>query len=285
MRFGITAKLFLAIFATCMLVLITMHWGVRMSFERGFVDYIKQGNAQRVEQLRDALQEQYAQYGDWTFLRNNECLVFKLLHTMVQNEDDGNSMRGWRVRLWVLDAQRNRLFGSPAPIAAESTWQAIHHQGKVVGWVVASPSERLTRDADINFDRQQQRTSWFIVGLSTLLAIIVTWLMARGLLAPVKRLMQGIHRLAAGEFTARVPVNTRDELGRLAQDFNQLATALEKNEQSHRAFMADISHELRTPLAVLRVELEAIQDGVRKADAGSLLSLQNEVSTLTQAGG
>ena len=206
MRFGITAKLFLAIFATCMLVLITMHWGVRMSFERGFVDYIKQGNAQRVEQLRDALQEQYAQYGDWTFLRNNERLVFKLLHTLDQNEDDGNSMRGWRVRLWVLVAQRNRLFGSPAPIAAESTWQAIRHQGKVVGWVVASPSERLTRDADINFDRQQQRTSWFIVGLSTLLAMIVTWLMARGLLAPVKRLMQGIHRLAAGEFTARVPV-------------------------------------------------------------------------------
>lgn len=44
MRFwrpGIMGKLFLAIFATCILLLITMHWAVRFSFERGFIDYIK----------------------------------------------------------------------------------------------------------------------------------------------------------------------------------------------------------------------------------------------------
>ncbi len=42
MRPGITAKLFLAIFSTCVLVLATMHWGVRLSFEHGFIDYIRQ---------------------------------------------------------------------------------------------------------------------------------------------------------------------------------------------------------------------------------------------------
>ena len=55
MRIGITGKLFMAIFATCMLVLITMHWGVRASFERGFIDYIKQSNEQRIAMLGDAL--------------------------------------------------------------------------------------------------------------------------------------------------------------------------------------------------------------------------------------
>lgn len=49
-----------------------------------------------------------------------------------------------------------------------------------------------------------------------------------------------------------------------------------------RAFMADISHELRTPLAILRGELEAIQDGVRKLTPESILSLQGEVATLTK---
>lgn len=285
MKFGITAKLFLAIFATCMLVLITMHWGVRMSFERGFIDYIKNGNEQRVIQLRDALAEQYQLRGDWSFLRNNERLVFKMLHSMDQSTDDNNtsnSMQGWRVRLWVLDAAKNRLFGSPAPVSRDSTWQPIIVQNQTVGWIVASPIERLTRDADINFDKQQQRTSWLIVALSTLLAIIVTWLTARGLLAPVKRLVNGIHHLAAGDFSARVSASTHDELGRLAQDFNQLASALEKNEQSRRDFMADVSHELRTPLAVLRGELEALQDGVRQPNANSLSSLQAEVATLTK---
>jgi two-component system sensor histidine kinase BaeS len=46
--------------------------------------------------------------------------------------------------------------------------------------------------------------------------------------------------------------------------------------------MADISHELRTPLAVLRGELEAIQDGVRRFTPESIPSLQAEVATLTK---
>ncbi|MDQ5892509.1 two-component system sensor histidine kinase BaeS [Pectobacterium aquaticum] len=282
MKFGITAKLFLAIFATCMLVLITMHWGVRASFERGFIDYIKRGNEQRVMQLRDALAEQYQLHGDWSFLRNNERMVFKMLHSLDQNNDTDNSMQGWRVRLWVLDIGKRKLFGSPAPITNEGTWQPIEVQNQTVGWIVASPVERLTRNADISFDRQQQRTSWLIVALSTLLAIIATWLTARGLLAPVKRLVNGMHSLASGDFSTRVTASSHDELGRLAQDFNQLAITLEKNEQSRRAFMADVSHELRTPLAVLRGELEALQDGVRKPDSNSLHSLQSEVTTLTK---
>lgn len=49
-----------------------------------------------------------------------------------------------------------------------------------------------------------------------------------------------------------------------------------------RDFMADISHELRTPLAVLRGELEAIQDGVRQFTPDSVASLQAEVGTLTK---
>ena len=57
LRLGIGAKLFMAIFATCMLVLITMHWGVRLSFEHGFVDYIKRGNEQRLQMLSSALAE------------------------------------------------------------------------------------------------------------------------------------------------------------------------------------------------------------------------------------
>src|SRR5260370_169502 len=51
---------------------------------------------------------------------------------------------------------------------------------------------------------------------------------------------------------------------------------------SRRDFIADISHELRTPLAVLRGELEAIEDGVHAFDRHSLASLQNEVAMLNK---
>ncbi len=49
-----------------------------------------------------------------------------------------------------------------------------------------------------------------------------------------------------------------------------------------RDFMADISHELRTPLAVMRAELEAMEDGIRPLNVTALHSLQGEVGALTK---
>ncbi|TCV91921.1 envelope stress sensor histidine kinase BaeS [Biostraticola tofi] len=284
MKFGITGKLFLALLATCMLVIIIMHWGVRLSFERGFIDYIKRSNNQRIVLLANALSEQYGQHGDWAFLRNNERFVFQVLRSFEQNADEGKNLppHGWRTQIWVVDADYQRLVGPQSSLPKEGPRRAILSAGNTVGWVISTPVERLTRNADINFDSQQRRTSWLIVLLAGLLAAAVAWLTARVLLAPVKRLVRGTHRLAAGDFSARITTGSEDELGRLAQDFNQLAITLDKNETMRRAFMADVSHELRTPLAVLRGELEAIEDGVRSLTPDSLSSLQSEVSVLTK---
>ncbi|AGN84813.1 MULTISPECIES: two-component system sensor histidine kinase BaeS [Enterobacteriaceae] len=326
-RPGITAKLFLAILATCIVLLITMHWAVRLSFEHGFIDYIKRGNEQRLQMLSDSLAEQYAQNGSWQFLRNNDRVIFQLLRSFERDNDreedrpgeppremDNNAppgmepggerdMRsgpndemerspgppppdmpphGWRTKFWVADQDNNVLVGPRSPVPKDGTRRAIVVNNATVGWVIASPIERLTRNTDINFERQQRRTSWLIVGLATLLAALATFPLARGLLAPVKRLVDGTHRLASGDFSTRVNPGSQDELGWLARDFNQLASTLERNQQMRRDFMADISHELRTPLAVLRGELEAIQDGVRQFTPESVASLQAEVATLTK---
>ncbi len=60
----------------------------------------------------------------------------------------------------------------------------------------------------------------------TLLAALATFPLARGLLAPVKRLVEGTHKLAAGDFSTRVTVTGGDELGRLAQDLTSLPVRL-----------------------------------------------------------
>ncbi|MBS6906176.1 MULTISPECIES: envelope stress sensor histidine kinase BaeS [Klebsiella] len=322
-RPGITGKLFIAILATCIVLLISMHWAVRISFERGFIDYIKRGNEQRLTMLGDALSEQYAQHGSWKFLRNNDRFIFQLLKTFERDNDDrspqGRGMgsgprdepgldprnmppdadpdrpldgprgpgpdippHGWRTMFWVVDQKGRVLVGPRERVPKDGTRRSIMVDGVEVGAVIASPVERLTRNTDINFDQQQKRTSWLIVALATLLAALATFPLARGLLAPVKRLVEGTHRLAAGDFSTRVTATSSDELGRLAKDFNQLASTLERNQQMRRDLMADISHELRTPLAVLRGELEAIQDGVRKFTPDTIASLQAEVATLTK---
>nr|WP_232370071.1 two-component system sensor histidine kinase BaeS [Xenorhabdus lircayensis] len=281
---GISSKLFLAIFATCMLVLIIMHWGIRLSFQHGFIGYIKQNSQMRARMLAEALTEQYQQYGNWGFLTQNDRVIFQIIRTIEQNSDShqGPSPRGWRTQFWVVDTQMNRLVGHAGNIPAESYRNPVTYQNNIVGWVIVSASDKITRQADISFAHQQQFTSWVIAGFSTLLALIVTFLLSRGLLRPVKRLVEGTHKLAAGDFSVRVIPSSKDEIGTLASNFNQLASTLEKNEQMRRDYMADISHELRTPLSVLRGELEALQDGVRQPTQETIHSLLTEVTTLTK---
>lgn len=76
-RPGITGKLFVAIFATCIVLLITMHWAVRVSFERGFIDYIKHGNEQRLQGLSDALGNSIACTVTGVFCATTIALYFK----------------------------------------------------------------------------------------------------------------------------------------------------------------------------------------------------------------
>ena len=83
------------------------------------------------------------------------------------------------------------------------------------------------------------------------------------------------------------PDNAQQTIGELKAQgctviVNRLGNALEKHESARRNFMADVSHELRTPLAVLKGELEALEDGVRPFTRDTVQSLQGEVATLSQ---
>lgn len=109
---------------------------------------------------------------------------------------------------------------------------------------------------------------------------LAAWIFARHLLAPIRDLRRGARRIAEGRFDTRVPVRRADELGELARHFNAMAERLAQGEESRRAWIADASHELRTPLAVLRAEIEALQDGVRTADAATFARLHKQVKQL-----
>ena len=132
-RPGITGKLFLAIFATCIVLLITMHWAVRVSFERGFIDYIKHGNEQRLQGLSDALAEQYALHGNWRFLRNNDRFIFQILRSLEHDTDDdrpgpGMPPHGWRTQFWVIDQDTGWVRGGAACPGAAGRHEAGHYR-------------------------------------------------------------------------------------------------------------------------------------------------------------
>ncbi len=118
---------------------------------------------------------------------------------------------------------------------------------------------------------------WIAGGTVTILGIGIGFLLLRQLTRPLNRLAAAAREVGRGEFARRVPVETRDELGRLARSFNEMAESLERSERAKRRMIADISHELRTPLNAVRNGLEGLRDGIIAPTPENLAALHSKV--------
>jgi signal transduction histidine kinase len=100
---------------------------------------------------------------------------------------------------------------------------------------------------------------------------------ARRLTRRLERLQRGVESLGAGDLTARVKTEGRDEVARLAQSFNRAAGKIETLVNAHKMLLANASHELRTPLTRIRLGLELAQ-----ADPDRKLQIERDIAELDQ---
>lgn len=106
------------------------------------------------------------------------------------------------------------------------------------------------------------------------LAAVLGGVVARTSLAPIRRFTARTEEIAAEHehLGRRLPVESDDELGRLARSYNSTLDALESSVGAQRRLVSDASHELRTPLASLRANLEVLlqRDRLSEADQSEL---------------
>ncbi|MGD8487761.1 MAG: ATP-binding protein [Anaerolineae bacterium] len=143
--------------------------------------------------------------------------------------------------------------GEPSMIVAVP----ILVEGKLAGVVYLSqPLNDLTVVMD------DLRSRWLAATLiALLLSALVGLLLSRAIAQPVRRLTAAASAVAEGHLDQRVPVGSRDELGRLSQTFNEMTARLRAARQMQVDFVANVSHELRTPLTAIKGLVETLRDG------------------------
>lgn len=305
---SVRIKLFLTFLLTTLLVVAGMHLFMRWSLNKGFNEMIATRQGERIASLIDGLSDYYAEAGDWSALASDKRRWITLLQQsdnrrhrqpqawMLKALDgpaalwppdvDPESLRKWRfipleMRVMLLNAERQIIFGRQDKMP-QLALHPIKQAGRVIGYLGLLPGHPDNQQGELRFmERQTQAFAWIsllMVALSALLALFLAYSLGR----PIKRIAAAAKRLAVGQYDIRLPVESGDELGQLARDFNEMAAALAQSEQARRRWVADISHELRTPLSVLRGELEALQDGIRPMTPEAIDSLLADVMRLNR---
>jgi signal transduction histidine kinase len=106
------------------------------------------------------------------------------------------------------------------------------------------------------------RIRWLVAtAIALLLSGTVGLLLSGAIAQPLRRLTRAAGAVARGQFDQKVPVRSRDELGRLSQAFNEMTARLRAARQMQVDFVANVSHELRTPLTAIKGLVETLRAG------------------------
>jgi len=315
MRMNLTIKFFLAFLFTSITIVVLMVAVMQFYAYRNFSDFVGKVELTRLGELAMLLGEEYQKDHGWEPLKKSpgrwgEVLrlhrfppdMFKEppgppgpglhppppppLPPLPPPDEHGDAGPPGRYRqpppFWIedrvtlFDAQKHPVAGV-ASSADGLILRRVVAGGKTVGWLGLKQKGFLSDPLNTAFIRQQFQSLYAVGAIMLVLAAVVAYLLSRHLLAPVRQLITGTRALTSRKFDTRIVVETSDELGQLAADFNQMARTLEKYEELRQQWISDIAHELRTPLSILQGEIEALQDGVRKVTHETLGSLHAEV--------
>jgi len=302
-RLTVTRKIALAVIGTVIVSLGTLAWLASQNLQRGFIEYLNEGQTVELEQLRDLLADAYRERGNFEWLRHNPRAMREFFDRIRPRPQPPEGRRpppgrpgpdglpppherppadpmNIGPRLTLLDADGSPVLGPPD--VADGITRAITVNGRTVGTLVLRPLRQIGGASGSAFVRGQIRDLAWLAAVLVLLSTALAVALARHMLRPVAALRDVTQRIAQGGLDARAPVLGRDELAELARHVNAMAAALEADERQRRQMLADVAHELRTPLTVIRGEIEALLDGIRQADPAALQSLHTEALHLNK---
>jgi signal transduction histidine kinase len=224
----------------------------------GFQQYLAAGETSQLEQASSQLAAYYQQQGSWNGV-----------NAVLRDSGIGPDPAGGGYFVRILDAAGNDIGGRGGgsgqgrntPDFEPEVIIPILLNGEQVGTLLAAKSGSGRRAGEQYLAQVNQAILW--AGLiAVLLALLLGIYLARRLTRPLFQLNRATQQVAAGDLSQRITVNTHDEVGELANHFNEMTAALETAEVQRQQLLADTAHDLRTPISIMQSHLEAMLDGV-----------------------
>lgn len=296
-RISIRFKAFALLLAQSLFVVVGFAVLIAWAFNQGFSRYMTSQDDLAAHAFAKILEAEYAKTGNWEALAQDTARWAQLAMTAAGHKvaDAGKLQQIFQqfdtsefpesipaplpLRFVLFDTGK-RLVSGKVPPGASIRETEIMHAGQVVGTLGFVISHQSIYD--IQFRQRLQTALGVIFLVSVLLATLAALIISRFVTRSVGNIGRAARALAAGTRAAPLPVDSNDELGDLAQDFNELSSALQRNENLQRQWLAEISHELRTPLQILMAETEAVVDGMRAPSREGFKSLYDESHRLAR---
>lgn len=255
---------------------------VNVAFGARFDDYLAEQQQVRRQQLAALFAAEYQRDDAWNPASLDELApTVTMTGSQVELRGEGGqkiwSLADASVDPAMLAMHRNMMgtgeLGPPRALP-------VMVDGQQVGTLDVRVPQGQIPAVDQNFRSDVNRV--LVVGGLTAGAIALAFGLytARRATAPIAELTSVAGNLATGQRDRRVTTIPDNEIGQLATTFNTMADRVKKEDELRRLFASDIAHELRTPLAILRSELEAVQDGIREPTPQVITSLHDETLRL-----
>lgn len=255
---------------------------VNLAFGGRFDSYLDQQRSGRERQLASAFAAAYDQKGRWSpdeLDRLGPLTAMAGAEVRLLDTSERPVWSGANSRMGPQMAQMHREMTAAGPLAPESAVEVVV-DGEQVGTLLVRLPQGVVPLADRQF-RQSVNVLLLVGGLvAGLVALSVGLVLARRAARPVSELTAAAKDLRAGDRARRADVSGHDELGQLAEAFNELADSVEQHDAVRQSFTADVAHELRTPLTILRSHLEGAQDSVTDPSPAFVASLHEETLRL-----
>ena len=183
------------------------------------------------------------------------------------------------VALFDADEKPVASIGQPLPAPAanfHNTLGLVRWHGAPISYVHLADGRWVVASVPMGYGHPRA-VFHFVLVLMALVIGVAAYPLVRQISGRLERLQRGVESLGAGDLTARVAVEGRDEVARLARSFNRAAGHIELLVQSHKSLLANSSHELRTPLARIRLAVELMKDSV---DEKHKIGLEQDIAEL-----